>query len=50
MRGIIVVICVLFALTIAEDIKKDEGVLVLNKNNFKSAIADNDYVLVEFCK
>ena len=32
----------------AEDITKEEGVLVLTEKNFESAIADNEYVLVEF--
>merc|ERR1712223_2318778 len=30
------------------EINKDEGVLVLTQKNFESAIADNEYVLVEF--
>lgn len=34
----------------AEEIKTEEGVLVLTVKNFKEAIADNEYVLVEFCK
>lgn len=33
-----------------EEIKLDEGVMVLTKANFKQAIADNSFVLVEFCK
>lgn len=32
----------------AEEIKLEDGVLVLTKENFKSAIADNEFVLVEF--
>merc|ERR1712141_566066 len=36
------------SLTVAEDITKEEGVLVLTEKNFESAIADNEYVLVEF--
>lgn len=36
--------------TFAEEIKLDEGVLVLTEQNFDQAITDNKYVLVEFCK
>ena len=31
-----------------EEITKEEGVLVLTEKNFEKAIADNEYVLVEF--
>lgn len=31
-----------------EEIKTEDGVLVLNKENFESAVKDNQYVLVEF--
>lgn len=34
----------------ASDIKAEEGVLVLTSDNFQSAISDNEFILVEFCK
>ncbi|KAK6630886.1 hypothetical protein RUM43_013456 [Polyplax serrata] len=37
-----------FCLVRSSDIETDEGVLVLNKNNFQSAISDNEFILVEF--
>jgi hypothetical protein len=33
-----------------EEVKSDEGVLVLTVKNFKQAIKDNEHLLVEFCK
>lgn len=33
-----------------EEIKTEDSVLVLTKDNFKNAVADNQFVLVEFCK
>lgn len=33
-----------------DEIKEEEGVLVLNKSNFKTAIEENEHVLVEFCE
>lgn len=36
--------------TADDDIKLDEGVLVLTKGNFQKATTDNEYILVEFCK
>lgn len=32
------------------DISEENGVLVLTEANFDGAIADNKYILVEFCK
>ncbi len=33
-----------------DDIKEDNGVLVLNKANFKQAVDGNEHILVEFCE
>lgn len=33
-----------------ENIKTEDGVLILTKDNFKSATTENQYILVEFCK
>lgn len=45
-----ILLFVLVGLIHAEEIKEEEGVLVLTKGNFKSATTDNQFVLVEFCK
>lgn len=42
---------VLLAVAYSEvEVVSDEGVLVLNKENFKKATSDNEFILVEFCK
>merc|ERR1712012_1365992 len=48
MRFFTAVIMGMVALTIAGEITKEEGVLVLTEKNFESAITDNEFVLVEF--
>lgn len=40
----------LFAAVALAEIQEEDGVLVLTTENFKSAIADNQFILVEFCK
>ncbi len=40
----------LFAVISAEKPAEEEDVLVLTVANFEEAIADNQYLLVEFCK
>lgn len=39
----------LAAISLAK-IETEDGVLVVNKDNFESVIQDNDYVLLEFCE
>lgn len=39
------------ALVAADDeVKTEDSVLVLTKDNFQKVIEDNEFVLVEFCK
>jgi len=40
----------LLAAFVAAEVDVEEGVLVGTAENFDSIIADNKYVLVEFCK
>ncbi len=47
MRALALILFVATA-ALAEDITKEEGVLVLTSKNFESAIKDNEFVLVEF--
>jgi len=48
MRFFTAILLGMVALTIADEITKEEGVLVLTEKNFEGAIADNEFVLVEF--
>lgn len=49
-RAAFVVLLVALASRADEEIKSEDGVLVLNKANFKKAVADNEFILVEFCE
>jgi len=42
------VFAAVIATTLTEEIKTEDGVLVLTKDNFQSAISENEFVLVEF--
>merc|ERR1712209_319285 len=48
MRFFTAVIMGMVALTVADEITKDEGVLVLTNDNFQEAVDGNEFVLVEF--
>lgn len=48
MKFSLLILCAVVAATVADEITKEEGVLVLTEKNFEKAIADNEYVLVEF--
>ena len=44
------VIVLLFGVVAISAIETEENVLILTDENFDSAVADNKYILVEFCK
>lgn len=46
----VLLILALAVLAHSDEIKKDRGVLVLEKDTFQTAVTDNKHVLVEFCK
>lgn len=43
-------VCLLVATVAAADIKEEENVLVLTEDNFKEAVDQYEFLLVEFCK
>ena len=46
--SLLVLLIVLVAVRINADISDDQGVLVLDTENFDEAIDDNEFILVEF--
>jgi len=50
MNSFLLVIALFCGTSLAEEVKREENVLVLNKNNFDETVNNNNYVLVEFCK
>ena len=50
MKLLLVAVVALFAVSHSADIKDEEGVLVLTKDNFDGALSDNKHILVEFCE
>merc|ERR1712088_1085916 len=48
MGKLFLILGALVALTVAEEITKEEGVLVLTEKNFEQALSENEFVLVEF--
>ena len=50
MKNYLTLLLSLVAFAFGEDIKEEEDVLVLTEAVFDQAIADNEHILVEFCK
>merc|ERR1712088_992375 len=48
MGKLFLILGALVALTVAEEITKEEGVLVLTEKNFEQALSESEFVLVEF--
>lgn len=46
---VVLTLCVASSV-LCEEIKEEDGVLILTKANFKEALELNEFVLVEFCK
>ena len=50
MRGVSVLLLALTGLCLAVEFETEDNVIVLTKDNFKEAVEENNYILVEFCK
>ena len=46
----LIIVTILVGFAIADDIKREENVLVLTKSNFDDAVKNYNFILVEFCK
>ena len=46
----LIIVTILIGFAIADDIKREENVLVLTKSNFDDAVKNYNFILVEFCK
>ena len=50
MKALLVLCLWTLSFCVADEIKEEDGVLVLTEANFESATKDNKFILVEFCK